>query len=71
MLSLQAEARALSWLVQGVVEASGAGSLTDAICDTDRFYGLLFTALRCGQVGLGLRGDSQHETEKQPAASLC
>lgn len=66
MLGLQAEAQASSRQAQGVAEAAGAGWLGDAICDTDCFYGLLFTVLSCGQVGLGLRGDSQHEREKNP-----
>lgn len=66
LLGLQTEVQALSRQAQGVAEAAGAGLLADAICDTDRFYGLLFTALSCGQVGLGLRGDSQHEPENSP-----
>lgn len=60
-LGLQAEAQ-----TQGVVEATGAGSLADAICDKDRFYGLLFTALSFGQVGSGLRADSPCEPETSP-----
>lgn len=66
VLRLQAEAQALRRQAQGVAEAAGAGSLADAISDTDRFYGLLFTALSCGQVGLGWRGDSQREPENSP-----
>lgn len=58
ILGLQAEAQA-----QGAVEAAGAGSPAHVICDTDCFYGLLFTVLSFGQVGSGLRGDSQCEPE--------
>lgn len=43
-----------------------AGKDHPLILRIDHFYDLLFTVLSSGQVGLGLRGDSQPEPENIP-----